>query len=96
VGREVMGSQSDAVILLWIFAFYTFIFFMLGLIGGFTVSKIDSPTETHSLDFWDYVGFFFQGIFFSIAEMGMFNFILFTPLALTLLYLLAKLIRGGG
>jgi hypothetical protein len=92
-----MGSQSDAVILLYIFAFYAVIIFFLGLIGGFQVSKLTYPSnQDYGLDFGDYIGFFFEGIAFSIAELGIFNFLLFAPMGLTLLYLLVKLLRGGG
>lgn len=93
-----MGSQSDAVILLYIISFYVVIIFFMGLIGSFQVSKtITAPNgEDLGFDAFDYIAFFFEGIGFSIESLGIFNFVLFAPLGLTLLYLLAKLLRGGG
>jgi ABC-type Fe3+ transport system permease subunit len=90
-----MGSDSG--IILYIFAFYIFLFFILGLVGGFVVKSISTPAgEDLGVDPFDYILFFFEGIGYSIVELGIFNVVLFAPLGITLLYLLAKLLRGGG
>jgi len=95
-----MGSNNDSTVLLFIFAFYTFIFVMMGLIGISGVSSISSPSgnvaDIGALNFFSYIGMFFEGIFFSISSLGVFNALLFAPLGLTMLYLLLKLFRGGG
>lgn len=94
-----MGSGTNAPLLLAIFTFYIVIAVVLGLYGRSELvgNALTAPSEDPSaISFLSQIGLFFSGIFFSLAEIGVWaNFILFTPLALTLLYIILSFFRGS-
>lgn len=93
-----MGSSTNAPIILSIFTFYIVIALILGLYGrSELISHAPAgPTEDPSaISFLSQIALFFNGMFFSIAELGWANVLLFTPLALTLFYIILSFFRGS-
>lgn len=94
-----MGASTNAPIILSIFGFYVFVIVMMGLIGGSAIStSLSTPSNptTNPLSIFDYVSYFFQGIGFSISELGIIgNSLLFLPLGITIAYIVASFVRGS-
>ena len=93
------GAQTNAPLILSIFSFYIILIFLCGLIGGSTIhssAQYAAPGEptTNPLTIYGYIGLFFGGLAFSIAEMGIFN-IIWLPLILTVAYIIASWVRGS-
>lgn len=93
-----MGG-TNASLVLTIFTFYLAIVVILGLYGRSELvnSAPQAPSEEPGLlSFLSQVALFFEGIFFSISELGAWgNLLLFTPLALTLFYIILSYFRGS-
>lgn len=91
-----MVLQNNAGIILTIFAFYTIIFVLLGLLGTSSLSTsafTAPPTSVTFLGFLTQIGFFFQGIAFSVSGIPVWaNLILFFPLGVTVLYIIIEVI----
>lgn len=92
-----MGG-TNASLILTIFTFYLVIVAILGLYGRSELvsSAPTAPTEEPGvLSFLSQISLFFSGIFFSISELGWANLVLFTPLALTIIYIIFSFFRGS-
>ena len=76
------------------FGFYVFLFVILGFVGTTNIDLdtgvVEEPSTTNILS---QIGFFFQGLTFSIGALPAWaNLLIFTPLAITLLYLITWMI----
>jgi hypothetical protein len=76
---------TDTPILLSIFVFQAFVILSLGFLN---VSYTKQTADTSLFNFGN--------IITSIAELGWGNTLLFAPIGLCVIYIIAKLIRGGG
>ncbi len=98
-----MGDSNTGYILT-IFAFYGFIAVIMGLVGAsmegsnatveYTAPTVAEPS-LNPLTIFDYIGMFFSGLTFSIVALGIWNLILFSPLILTMSYIVISLVRGS-
>jgi len=77
---------TDTPILLSIFVFQAFVLLSLGFLNITDVTTVSSGT----------ILFSFGNIINSIALLGWGNTLLFAPITLCVIYIIAKLIRGGG
>lgn len=93
------GGNTNAYLILSIFAFYGGVFVILGLIGqdGISSTAITTTTETPStLGFLGQLGFFFQGLAFTISALPAWaNILLFGSLSVTLFYIFLSFLRGS-
>jgi hypothetical protein len=93
-----MGSSNNAAIVIWMVAFYVFIGVMMGLIGGSYLTNQDLSKgiiAPGTLSFLTDIAYFFKGIGFSIAGLGVFNVLLFAPLGAGMFYIMASYLRGS-
>lgn len=95
------GTIGNTGVVLSIFTFYVFISVLLSLIGA-SASDVTPPTTPPNPGVLDYlsiafsgIGYFISGMAFSIGALGpVFSTLLFTPLAITMLYVILSFIRG--
>lgn len=93
-------ADGDTKIILSVFAMYVFMFVMFGLIGmnietSIEQSDIDDLEDPSIISFLTQIGMFFWGIGFTIASLPWWaNTMLFTPLTITIIYIILKYIRG--
>ena len=80
-------AQSEVAILITILAFQIFIITALGFIN------ITPETNSYSEPI---TGFSFLNIITSISVLGWANILIFSPLISGLVYIVARLVRGGG
>lgn len=77
---------TDTPILLGIIVFQSFVILGLGFLNFSDITQTNSGSELFS----------FGNIITSISLLGWGNTLIFFPLEIALIYIIAKLIRGGG
>jgi len=85
-------SLSDATILLGIIVFQAFIIICLGFLNVEQVNYAGNLTSNIVISSF----FSLPNIITSITVLGWGNLLIFAPLEVILIYIIAKLIRGGG
>ena len=83
-------AQSEVGVIIFVLVFQIFLITMLGF--------LNINPETRDIGTFEGVKIieFGTNIVFNIAELGWFNLILFTPLWVTIVYIIIRLVRGGG
>jgi hypothetical protein len=84
-------AQSEAGILLLILVFQAFVIISLGFLN-ITNDTDDITTTNYDSGLGDFV----VNIITNIKLLGWGNTLLFAPLTITIIYIIARLIRGGG
>lgn len=93
-----MGANTNAPIILAIFAFYIVIGVLFGLIGSasLTAQEFSTPDDPSTFSFLNQIGYFFSGIGYTLGSIpGWANTLLFLPLGITLAYIILSYIRGS-
>lgn len=87
-------AQSDTAVILFILVFQAFLIISLGFLN------IDTTEEEVGTDSLGVVGLitpsFNQNVINNIEQLGVWNTLIFAPLIIVLIYIIAKLVRGGG
>jgi hypothetical protein len=81
-------TSTDTPIILSILVFQTFVVLMLGFLNV-SSTEIVSTNTGNAL-------FSFGNIISNISYLGWGNILIFSPLIICLIYIIAKLVRGGG
>lgn len=93
-----MAANTNANLVLSMFAFYITIIVLLGLIGSSVVQAqgFSTPPEPSTFTFLSQISYFFQGIGFVLSDLPAWaNTLLFLPLGITLFYIGLSFIRGS-
>ena len=84
------GQLTDTVILMSMIIFQSFTVICLGFLN---VSENDITTTTYDNPI---VSSFVVNVISNIGQLGWGNLLIFLPLEVGLIYIIAKLVRGGG
>jgi hypothetical protein len=83
-------TSTDTPIILSILVFQAFIIICLGFLN---INNNEITTTTHENTLW---GFSITNIITNISILGWGNLLIFVPIEICIIYIIAKLFRGGG